>query len=110
MKIFAGLFEGGRRHCGIENPNNFAALETIKVKEANPNVAVLDDMIGISDDQQMYMCLACQGGNFKSNRKDTIKRHLRMVHTERQDVKCPHCNNFYKNENTLKTHIRRSHR
>ena len=55
MKIFAGLFEGGRRHCGIENPDNFAAaLETIKLKEADPHVAVLDDMIGISDDQQMY--------------------------------------------------------
>ena len=94
-KNFAGLFDGVEP---TEDPFE---------SEASVFRTTLEEMVGYNETQQKFLCLACR--EFQSHRKDTIKRHLKMVHTKNQHAKCPYCSKFYKNDITLKTHIRRNH-
>ena len=84
-----------------------ATEDPFKSKASGLCTRTLEEMVGYNETQQKFLCLACQ--EFQSYRKDTIKRHLKMVHTESQHAKCLHCSKFYKNDITLKTHIRRNH-
>ena len=87
-------------------PNEDNTEDPFKSEVSGPRIT-LEEMVGYNETQQKFLCLACR--EFQSYRKDTIKRHLKTVHTERQHAKCPHCSKFYKNDITLKTHIRRNH-
>ena len=99
LKNFAGLFDD------VETTDD--NTEDPFKSEVSGFCTTIEEMVGYNETQQKFLCLACR--EFQSYRKDTIKRHLKMVHTERQHAKCPHCSKFYKNDITLKTHIRRNH-
>ena len=68
------------------------------------------DMILAAGNHHGNLEFSCKLCFFSSNRKDTVKRHLILVHTENQQATCPHCYKKYKNSYTLKCHMHRNHR
>ena len=64
----------------------------------------LEKWITFDTVKNTWTCLAC--GKQTGLRKDNIKRHFTTLHTETPRVQCHICQGLYKNQVTLKQHMR----
>ena len=71
-----------------------------------PPLASMKDMIRRCLKTGLYECVACSK---TSKRRDTINRHLKMVHTEDQKLPCRLCAKSFKNQYCLNIHMKKPH-